>query len=149
MTILRRLSASFLVVLLLAPLSLAEPSDYIGKVTKVSANASIVRAGTPLPVEKNTEILPNDLLKTGPTGSLGVIFRDGTILTLGPSSEFRIQRYVFKPLEKKTSFIGIMRKGSVSYISGAIGRMNPESVKIETPTAYLGLRGTKVLVQVN
>ncbi len=139
---------SLMCLLLTTPL-LAEKSAYIGKVAKVSPDAMILRDGQTLVANKNLEIFANDLFQTGPTGTLGIIFRDGTILTIGPSSEFHIRDYVFVPLEKKTSFLGRMRQGSLSYISGAMGRMNPDSVRIETPTAYLGLRGTKVLVQVD
>jgi hypothetical protein len=41
-----------------------------------------------------------------------------------------------------------MLKGTVAYISGLIGKLSPESVRVETPTASIGIRGTKFVVKV-
>lgn len=129
--------------------ALAANNDHIGKVKTVQPEANIVRDDAVLPATLGSEIFVGDLLTTEKDGTLGIVFRDGAVLTLGPSSEFIISEYVFNPIEDATSFIAKMKKGSASYISGAIGRINPESVRIETPTAYLGLRGTKILINVD
>ena len=41
-----------------------------------------------------------------------------------------------------------MLKGTFVYISGAIGRLSPDSVRLETPSSIIGTRGTKVLIEV-
>lgn len=128
---------------------LAGDNDHIGKVKTVQPEANILRDDVPFPATLGREIFVGDVLTTEKDGTFGIIFRDGAILTLGPSSEFIISEYIFNPIESSTSFISKMKKGSASYISGAIGRINPESVRIETPTAYLGLRGTKILINVD
>lgn len=128
---------------------LAGDNAHIGKVKTVQPEANIMRDDAALPATLESEICVGDVLTTGKDGTLGIVFRDGATLTLGPLSEFIISEYIFNPIEDSTSFISKMKKGSVSYISGAIGRINPESVRIETPTAYLGLRGTKILINVD
>ncbi|MEH6473784.1 MAG: FecR domain-containing protein [Halopseudomonas sp.] len=138
-----------ILALLLSAQALAEEPEVIGKVKTVKADAYIVRAGDDIPAQKSQNLHTGDTLKTGETGALGVTLRDGTMLTIGPSSKFQIKEYLFKPLEKKTSLITYMSKGTASYVSGAIAKMNPDSVKIKTPSAYLGLRGTKVLIEVD
>lgn len=129
--------------------ALAVNNEPIGKIKTVQPEANIMRAGAALPAISGGEIFVGDVLTTEKDGALGIIFRDGAMLTLGPSSEFIMSEYIFNPIENSTSFISKMKKGSASYISGAIGRINPESVRIETPTAYLGLRGTKILINVD
>lgn len=130
-------------------IALAVENDHIGKIKTAQPEAKIQRDSNVIPASVGSEVFTNDILKTGEAGNLSIIFRDGAVLTLGPSSEFTVSEYVFNPVEKSTSFISKMKKGAASYISGAIGRINPESVRIETPTAYLGLRGTKILINVD
>lgn len=127
----------------------ANQDEFIGKIKTMKPEASIIRGDMEITADVGTEIHANDKLKTGRDGVIGIFFTDGAMLTLGPGSEFLITEYEFKPLENKTSFLSKMQKGAASYISGAIGRISPEAVKIETPTAYLGLRGTKILISVD
>ena len=130
-------------------IALANQTERIGKIKTSQPEADIRRENKVIAARAGSEVFANDILETGKAGNLSIIFRDGAMLTLGPSSEFTVSEYVFNPVEKSTSFISKMKKGAASYISGAIGRINPESVRIETPTAYLGLRGTKILINVD
>ena len=90
----------------------------------------------------------NDIIRTGAESSVGIIFEDNTILSLGPKSEIVIDEYVFAPEKGMLSMITRMVKGTASYISGIIGRQSPESVKFQTPDATIGIRGTQFLVKV-
>lgn len=126
----------------------ATEGEGIAKVKTTTGSVQIVRGGEIVPAYSGVLIFEKDKLKTGVNAGLGLIFEDGTMLTLGPESEFHVNEYVFKPLEKDISFLSYVKKGTVSYVSGAIGRIDPDAVKIKTPSAYLGLRGTKVLIKV-
>ncbi|MCP4688025.1 MAG: FecR domain-containing protein, partial [Desulfobacterales bacterium] len=86
--------------------------------------------------------------RTGSDGSIGVIFKDNTVLSLGPDSLLEIDEYVYAPNRGKYSMIIKMFKGTVSYLSGLISRLSPEATRFETPTASLGIRGTRFLVKV-
>lgn len=122
--------------------------ERVAKVKTSSGSVQIVRGDEIVSAYPGVIIFEKDKLKTGENSGLGLIFEDGTMLTLGPDSEFHVTEYVFKPLEKDISFLSYVKKGTVSYVSGAIGRIDPDAVKIKTPSAYLGLRGTKVLIKV-
>jgi len=41
-----------------------------------------------------------------------------------------------------------MRRGTLAVVSGDIARSSPGAMKIKTPTAILGVRGTTFAVQV-
>jgi hypothetical protein len=41
-----------------------------------------------------------------------------------------------------------MLKGTLAYFSGLISKLAPESAHIETPTASIGIRGTKFVARV-
>lgn len=94
------------------------------------------------------KIMEGDTIKTGRTGSVGLVFEDDTVLSLGPESEIIIERFLFSPKDKKLSFVANMIKGTFSFITGQIAKLAPKKVKLTTPEATLGVRGTKFLVKV-
>nr|HPQ29623.1 FecR family protein [Desulfobacteraceae bacterium] len=93
-------------------------------------------------------LFQKDIIRTGTDSSVGIIFEDNTILSMGPESEIAIEEYVFAPEKGILSMITRMLKGTASYLSGIIGRQSPESVKFHTPDATIALRGTQFLVKV-
>jgi len=88
-------------------------------------------------------------VKTGDGGSVGLIFSDDTIISMGPRTELAIEDYLFEPIEGKLAFIAKILRGTVSYLSGQIAKIAPESVKLITPAATIGVRGTHVLIKVD
>lgn len=122
---------------------------YAGHVKEARGAVEVVRAGKPLPVQEGFGVSEGDMIRTGEDGAVGIIFRDDTILSLGPESELSVERYLFSPREGHLAMIARMVRGTASYLSGTIGKLSPESVRFETPTATLGVRGTRFLVKVD
>ena len=60
-----------------------------------------------------------------------------------------MDEYVFEPQKKKMSMLMRIIKGTASYLSGIIGKQSPDTVKIKTPEATIGIRGTRFLVEVD
>src|SRR5512136_298033 len=71
----------------------AAPSPAIATVQKVSGMATVVRQGQTLSAKIGLEIWENDTLRTGPNGSIGVVFNDDTLLSLGPGSVLVIDEF--------------------------------------------------------
>jgi hypothetical protein len=121
----------------------------IGK-TKISkGDVVVIRGGKQIPLTTANRIFQNDTIRTGANSSVGIIFEDNTILSLGSDSEIFIDKYVFVPEKGIFSMIARMARGTASYLSGIIGRQSPDSVKFQTPDATIGIRGTHFLVQVD
>jgi hypothetical protein len=76
-----------------------------------------------------------------------VIFKDDTLLSIGPQSEIIISEFLFSPAEGKLSIVTRLLRGSAIYLTGIIGKLSPESVRFETPVANIGIRGTKFAVK--
>ena len=89
-----------------------------------------------------------DQLVTGPKGAMGVILRDDTVLSLGPSSHTRIEKFAFDPAQGKLGMVLRVTRGVIEYLSGKISKLAPGSVRIETPVATLGIRGTHLLARI-
>ena len=125
----------------------ASAQEIIGIVRNSAGKATITRERRVLPASEGTKLFTGDTLSTGSDGSLGVILRDDSTLSLGPGSSFVIQNFLFSPAEGKFGLLVRLTRGTMAYLSGLIGKLSPESVRIETPTASIGVRGTRFAVK--
>ena len=122
---------------------------FVGLVKSLEGQVFLTRGGETKEVVAGMEIKMGDIVKTGDGGSVGLIFSDDTIISMGPRTELAIEDYLFEPIEGKLAFIARILKGTVSYLSGQIAKLSPESVELVTPAATIGVRGTHVLIKVD
>ena len=118
-----------------------------GIVKSVNGRAVISRDGLSLDASSGMKILMSDVIKTTETASIGLIFDDDTVVSMGPASEMVIDEYYFAPIEGKLSFVVRFIRGTIAYLSGQISKLSPESVRLGTPVATIGVRGTQVLIK--
>ena len=142
---------TLLVAILLAAVSLpaqarADADGTIGVVRNSAGSATVTRGGNVLPATTGTRLHAGDTLCTGPDGSLGVILRDDSSLSLGPSSILVLRDFLFSPSEGKLGLLVRLSKGTMAYLTGLIGKLAPEKARFETPTATIGIRGTRFAV---
>ena len=134
-------------LLAMAGLAHAEPKA-IGIVKTVTGDATILREGGRLAAQSGLPVLPGDVLRTGSPGTLGVILRDDTALSLGSESEVHLAEFVFEPAEGRLGMVLRVSRGVVSYLSGKIAKLAPEAARVETPVATLGIRGTRLAARI-
>ena len=120
----------------------------VGYLKAISGTAQIVRQGENLEPRIGDKVFKNDVLRTGPNSSLGITFKDDTLLSLGPNSQVVVNDFAFSPAEGKLSFAARILKGTVVYLSGIIGKLAPDAARLQTPYANIGFRGTRVAVQI-
>lgn len=130
-------------------ISMANASTAIGSVQKAKGTVVVERQGQTLPVQPGLKIWMNDTLRTGTDGVISVVFQDQTVLSLGPESALLIDEYIFAPKQGKFSIVLKMFKGTAIYLSGLISKLAPDSARFETPSASVGIRGTKFAVRVD
>lgn len=135
-------------VLFLSTPAMAATESEAARVKSFTGTAFIVRQQQPFQVKIHDRIYPGDLLKTGPKGTMGVVFKDNTTLSLGPRSEIVVDDFHFAPAQGKLSIVTRMLRGTVAYLSGVIVKLSPKSARFETPAATIGIRGTRFLVEV-
>ena len=123
-------------------------TDPVGIIKTVNKEAFIIRNGKTHAAVPGMKVMTGDLIKTGPGSSVGVIFEDDTVVSMGSKSEFVIDEFTFRPVENKLSFVARFVRGTLSFLSGQIAKLSPGSVRLETPSATIGIRGTRVLVKV-
>lgn len=123
-------------------------NQMVAHVSQLNGQVSIKRGGDIIKAEKGTPLQNEDSLSTGSDGSIGIVFIDETTLSLGPNSNLTIQEYVFEPDRSRFSFVVQLLKGTASYVSGLIAKLSPNSARIITPSASIGVRGTKFAIAV-
>jgi hypothetical protein len=138
----------FVLLSIMGGTSSAASSAVVGTVQKVSGTATVVRQERTIPAKSGLEIFENDKLRTGPDGSIGVVFNDDMRLSLGPESVLVIDEFIFAPKQERFSIVIRMMKGTATYLSGLIAKLAPDAAHFETPSASIGIRGTKFLVKV-
>ena len=138
-------------VFLIAACMLADPAvgqnNHVAIFKNVSGSVNVVRLNADLNAVSGMELLKSDKVVSGIGASSGIVFRDGTSLTVGASTEVVIRDYVFEPRESKYAFSVYLAKGSAIYSSGKIGKLSPDSVLVDTPKATIGVRGTRFIVE--
>ena len=139
-------------VLLLVLLGLTFPvlgqEPLVGTV-KVARGSSVVRRGAnSTPVREGMRLLLSDTLQTSADGHLGLILEDSTRISLGPNTDLRLDRFAYQPAEGKFDLLLRLGRGVLAYVSGRIAQFSPQSVRLETPVAIIGLRGTSFAISI-
>ena len=119
-----------------------------GRIKTVSGAAFVVRQGVEQAAVAGQPVFEADGLRTGTDGRLAITLKDETRLSLGPNSDVRLEKFVYAPGESQLGFTLRIARGLLAYVSGRIAKLSPDSVRLETPTAIIGVRGTRLAIQV-
>jgi len=88
-------------------------------------------------------IYPGDLVETGSGTQAVLAFRDDTRITLGSTTRFRVDNFVYDDQNAgEGRFLASVLKGSVRALTGLIAKANNRNVGFATATATIGIRGT-------
>jgi hypothetical protein len=126
----------------------AQPQAAAGRIKIASGSAFIVRAGSVMPAQAGQLVYESDALRTGTDGRLGVTLKDDTRISMGPASEVRVDRFLYAPAEGRLGLVLNVVRGVVAYVSGRIAKLSPDSIRLETPAAVVGVRGTTLALRI-
>jgi hypothetical protein len=145
---LRLIIGVFVSLLVTAPVFAQEPAA-AGRIKVVSGSVYLVRSGSQVPAQAGQVVYQADILRTGSDGRVGVTLKDDTRVSLGPASEVHLNRFSYAPAEGQLALALQVVRGVVAYVSGHIAKLAPDAVRIETPSAILGVRGTTLAIRVD
>src|SRR5690348_7955114 len=120
----------------------------IGQVKKVIGEVTILRSSERLAARVGDMVYAKDVMETGPDGGIGITFTDNTVFSAGPNSQLALDEFQFDSNNFRGSMLADMRRGTLAAVSGDIAHSSPGAMKVKTPTAVLGVRGTTFAVQV-
>jgi trimeric autotransporter adhesin len=107
----------------------------IGSTTSVQPEASGSVGGT---LAVGSGVHSNETVKTGSSGKAGLQFHDQSNLSVGPSSQVRLDKFVYDPNKGTGSTAIEVTRGTFRFSTGS---QNKGEVKIKTPYGTLGTRG--------
>ncbi len=115
-------------------------AESIGVAADVDSGATLTRSGQVSNLPEGTTVLTGDVIATNRTGQVQLLFFDETRIAIGPNSQFLVE-------DVRMRSSGTAKTFAVSAISGGFRFITGKSAKpvysIKTPTATMGIRGTK------
>jgi hypothetical protein len=120
----------------------------IGQVKTAKGTVHVEREGKRIPASVGMPIRQADTLITGADGAVGVTFTDNSLLSTGPNSVLAVDRYSFDSTTHAGRFDASLKKGTLAVVSGKMVKQSPDAMKVRTPAAIMGVRGTEFIVQV-
>lgn len=130
------------------PVFAQQDASPAGRIKTVTGTAFIVRDNALIPVQAGQLVYEADSLRTGADGKVGVTLKDDTRLALGPSSEVRLERFSYAPGTASLGMVLKFVRGVTAYVSGRLAKLAPDSIRLETPSAIVGVRGTTLAIRV-
>jgi len=118
----------------------------IGNVATVQGTATVTRNSNISALKVQDDIYKNDILVTAANSSLGVTFNDETTFNLTANSRIVVDNYVYDEGAKNNAALFNVTRGTVAFVAAAVAKTG--DMKISTPTATLGIRGTTGLVEI-
>lgn len=123
-----------------------DPEARVATVKTLSGPANVERAGGTLALAIGMGLLQSDTVVTGSASTLGLTFEDGALVSLGPNSRLQIDRFRFDRATQGGEFDTTLSRGRMAVVSGRIAKSQVDAMKVRTPTALLGVRGTEFVV---
>src|SRR5262249_33879475 len=91
-------------------------------------------------------VFKGDVVATGADGKLGIAFTDGTAFNLSSNARMEMSDFIYNP--NSTSNVGTFSlvKGTFTFVAGKVAKTG--SMKVDTPVATMGIRGTTPRVEI-
>jgi hypothetical protein len=133
----------------LLPAKLASAADNaradVGVVEQVRNLAVALFAEQSRTLQVQSSVYFLDLLRTGPQARLAATLADGSTITMGENAELAIDRFVYEPDGAVDVTLRALQ-GALLFISDKLRGSSERNVRVRTPVAILGVRGTEFWV---
>src|SRR5262245_32003952 len=112
----------------------------IGRVERVSGSVQAVRNGVAVTLNQGDNVYRADVIQTGHGATVGISFTDGSAFNLTANTRIALTDYVYDPNGAGNTSLLNLVQGAATFVSGQVARIG--NMRVETPTATLGIRGT-------
>jgi hypothetical protein len=121
-----------------------------GAVTIEHGDAVVVQAKLPASAAQakvGDFVYQGDTVSTGADASVGITFSDGTAFNVASNARMVLNEFVYDPKGKSNSSFFSLTKGTFTFIAGKVAKTG--DMKINTPVATMGIRGTTPRVEIS
>jgi VCBS repeat-containing protein len=119
----------------------------IGHVTKLAGNATAIRNGVSIILNQGDTVHKGDVVQSGSDSTLGITFIDGTVFGLASNAKMVLNEMIYDPNGSDNKSLLSLVQGTISFVAGATAKKG--DMKVDTPVATMGIRGTAVLVEID
>ncbi len=119
----------------------APPPEAIGKVEKVVGQVTLIHNGVAGPLHVGDPVYKTDVVQTGANSSCGIAFPDGTALDLVNNTRMALNEYNYEANSASNGALFSLVEGTFAFVAGQVAHTG-EGLKINTPVATMGVRGT-------
>src|SRR5262245_14185273 len=117
------------------------PPEAIGKVEKVVGQVTLIHNGVAGPLHVGDPVCKTDIVETAANSSCGIAFPDGTALDLVNNTRMALSEYNYETNSASNGAIFSLVEGTFAFVAGQVAHTG-EGLKINTPLATMGIRGT-------
>ncbi len=121
------------------------PPDSIGKIEKVIGDVTVVRNGVTVALHVGDAVFKSDVVQTGASASCGTSFPDGTVLNLVANTRMALNDYAYDANSNSNGALFTLVEGTFAFVAGKVAHSG--DMKIATPVATMGIRGTTGVVE--
>lgn len=121
------------------------PRD-IGQVSKLVGTATALRNGVLIELHAGDRVYKGDVVQAGPNSSASIVFIDGTVFGLSANAKMVLNEMVYDQAGTANSALISLVRGTITFVAGETAKHG--DMKVDTPVATMGIRGTAVLVEI-
>jgi len=125
----------------------ASVGHVIGHVSKLTGTATAIRNGVSIILNNGDNVEKGDVVQSGSDSTLGITFIDGTVFGLSSNARMVLNEMVYDPNGSNNSSLLSLVAGTISFVAGESAKHG--DMKVDTPVATMGIRGTAVLVEID
>ena len=125
----------------------ASVGKVIGHVTKLVGAATAIRNGVSIVLNVGDNVEKGDVVQAGSDSRLGITFIDGTVFGLSSNAKMVLNEMVYDPNGSNNSSLLSLVQGTITFVAGETAKHG--DMKVDTPVATMGIRGTAVLVEID
>lgn len=141
----QKFSVLTLTSLVIFSTSLQATADGAAILVASRGDVTATSAGVQRPLTQGDPVFVADDVVTGAKSFAILQFIDGAKVTVRPNSKIIIEEYVFNGGDDDAATLNLVA-GGLRVITGAMAKIQPESYKVKTPTALMGVRGTEFAI---
>jgi len=111
----------------------------IGSASSVKNRVEGTVRGSTQALSSGSAVYSNEAVRTGQDSVAELGFVDSTKLSVGPTSEVKLDKFVYDPNKRAGAVALKATRGSLRFVTGV---QDHDNYSIKTPYATLGVRGT-------
>jgi len=121
-------------------------AQVIGHVLKMSGGATAIRNGVSVELHVGDAVQKGDVVQTGSDSSIGMTFVDGSAFGMTSNARMVLNEMIYDPNGSSNSSLISLVQGTITFVAGQTAKNG--NMRVETPVATMGIRGTAVLVEI-